>query len=465
MLSQEVTMSNIDVVQLLRPFVQTKAWDYIVVWKYGNDPTRFIEWMGCCCCGGNMNIKEEMDEEYHLAPICRDTLFHHSVRTKTCEAIANLPYAMSLYSGVHAEVAISQQPRWLIHEDSTGTQVLIPIIGGLVELFTEKLIPKDIYIMEFISAHCFVSINQEAISAQSYTNMNFNEHCYTLNPGLAGENHSSSNPGIEGPSNGSNPSTEHLSFDSNFGCLIPHEYLNQPVKISPVPKVKCRRYNNTSAKCQSSLSFHSGNGEEDKEKIYRGEPKKEVYHAKNLITERNRRKRIKTGLFTLRSLVPNITMMDRAAILGDAIEYIKELQRQEIELQDEVKALEVEDCEKNTLQFRVKRDNEQEEGTKSLPLTAIKQNSSDSTRNTQMKLQVEVNRIGRTDFMIKLCCEHKQGGFSRLMEAIDSFGLNMVNANMTTFDGKVLNILMVEATAQDISATKLREYLIKHLTS
>jgi hypothetical protein len=60
---------------------------------------RFIEWMGCCCCGGNMNLKEEMDDEYHLAPICRDTLFHHSVRTKTCEAIAKLPFAMSLYSG------------------------------------------------------------------------------------------------------------------------------------------------------------------------------------------------------------------------------------------------------------------------------------------------------------------------------------------------------------------------------
>jgi UTP:GlnB (protein PII) uridylyltransferase len=46
--------------------------------------------------------------------------------------------------------------------------------------------------------------------------------------------------------------------------------------------------------------------------------------------------------------------------------------------------------------------------------------------------------------MIKLCCEQKQCGFSRLMEAIDSFGLNVVNANMTTFDRKVLNILIVE---------------------
>lgn len=31
-----------DVVELLRPFVETKAWDYVVVWKYGNDPTRYF---------------------------------------------------------------------------------------------------------------------------------------------------------------------------------------------------------------------------------------------------------------------------------------------------------------------------------------------------------------------------------------------------------------------------------------
>ncbi|XP_058766328.1 transcription factor bHLH90-like [Vicia villosa] len=415
-----------NVVELLRPFVETKAWDYVVVWKYGNDPTSFIEWMGCCCCGGNIE-KVKIKEEYKMAPICRDTLFPHPVRTKTCEALAKLPFAMSLYSSVHGEVAISQQPIWHIQEDSIGTRVLIPILGGLVELFTSKLIAKDINIIEFISAHCCVSIKQEATSAQSYTNMNFNEHYYPLTPGLSAENHSSSNPSIEGPSNGSNPSTEHLSFDSKFDCLVPHEYLNQPVEISPIPKVKSRGYN-------KNKSFHYGNGEEVKAETVK-EPQKEMYHAKNLITERNRRKRIKQGLFTLRSLVPNITKMDRAAIVDDAIEYIKELQRQKIKLQEEVEVLDVEDCKKNTLQMKVQGDKEQ-------PLSELHQSSSDSIRKTQMELQVEVNHVRRTEFMIKLCCEMKRSGFSELMEAIDSFGLHVT-------------------TAEDIHPTKLREYLIQ----
>lgn len=65
----------------------------------------FIEWMGCCCrgsCGENtelVKLKDEMGEQYHLAPICRDTHFQHPVRTKACEALAQLPFAMSLYSG------------------------------------------------------------------------------------------------------------------------------------------------------------------------------------------------------------------------------------------------------------------------------------------------------------------------------------------------------------------------------
>lgn len=43
--------------------------------------------------------KEEKGEECHLSPICRDNYLQHHVRTKACEALAQLPFALSLYSG------------------------------------------------------------------------------------------------------------------------------------------------------------------------------------------------------------------------------------------------------------------------------------------------------------------------------------------------------------------------------
>ena len=63
---------------------------------------------------------------------------------------------------------------------------------------------------------------------------------------------------------------------------------------------------------------------------------------------------------------------------------------------------------------------------------------------TCFQVQVEVNQIGGREFLIKLYCEQKRSGFARLMEAIHSFGLQVIDANVSTVGGKVLNILTVE---------------------
>ncbi|XP_072984379.1 transcription factor BHLH3-like [Typha latifolia] len=60
--------------------------------------------------------------------------------------------------------------------------------------------------------------------------------------------------------------------------------------------------------------------------------------SRNLMAERRRRQRLNDRLSMLRSIVPKISRMDRTSILGDTIDYIKELMERIKSLQEEIKA-------------------------------------------------------------------------------------------------------------------------------
>ena len=55
-------------------------------------------------------------------------------------------------------------------------------------------------------------------------------------------------------------------------------------------------------------------------------------------------------------------------------------------------------------------------------------------------------QINERDFLIKLFCKQKQGGVVSSIEAMDSLGLQVIDVNITTFGGMVLNIFHVEVT-------------------
>ncbi|KAJ7947886.1 FER-like iron deficiency-induced transcription factor [Quillaja saponaria] len=62
--------------------------------------------------------------------------------------------------------------------------------------------------------------------------------------------------------------------------------------------------------------------------------------SRTLVSERRRRGRMKEKLYALRALVPNITKMDKASIVGDAVLYVKDLQAQAKKLKAEIAGLE-----------------------------------------------------------------------------------------------------------------------------
>ncbi|KAL7084909.1 hypothetical protein ACP275_14G251100 [Erythranthe tilingii] len=64
--------------------------------------------------------------------------------------------------------------------------------------------------------------------------------------------------------------------------------------------------------------------------------------TKTLISERRRRGRMKEKLYALRALVPYITKMDKASIVGDAVLYVQDLQMQAKKLKSEIAGLESE---------------------------------------------------------------------------------------------------------------------------
>ncbi|XP_057806433.1 transcription factor bHLH35 [Salvia miltiorrhiza] len=160
--------------------------------------------------------------------------------------------------------------------------------------------------------------------------------------------------------------------------------------------------------------------------------------SKNIVSERNRRRKLNERLYALRAVVPNITKMDKASIIRDAIEYIKSLQDEERRILAEISDLEL-----NGDFFEM--DQEDVTNFRSKP----KRTKVDKASSPIEVLEFRVSNMGENVVVVSLACSKRRDTMIRLCEAFESLKLKIITCSINAFSGRLFKTLFLEGNDED----------------
>ncbi|KAH6834490.1 basic helix-loop-helix DNA-binding superfamily protein [Perilla frutescens var. hirtella] len=120
--------------------------------------------------------------------------------------------------------------------------------------------------------------------------------------------------------------------------------------------------------------------------------------------ERRRRERINNHLAKLRSLLPNTTKTDKASLLAEVIQHVKELKRQ---------------------------------------TTLIAETSPVPTEIDELTVDNAPDEDGKPVIKASICCEDRSDLLPDLIKTLKSLRLRTLKAEITTLGGRVKNVLFI----------------------
>ncbi|CAI9785913.1 unnamed protein product [Fraxinus pennsylvanica] len=250
-----------------------------------------------------------------------------------------------------------------------------------------------------------------------------------------------------------------MNFSQNYdydphkaGCLAENQFAPAPVELFDFD---IETYSNLDCAIgsfpQDTKAVEEENDEEESSATTTTPTKKstKLDRSRTLISERRRRCRMKEKLYALRSLVPNITKMDKASIVGDAVVYLQELQKQAKKLKAEVASLESsltqgDKCHGVNIQ------------------TTNKMNATNFYSIIKKILKMDVFQVEERGFYVRLVCNKGQGVAVSLFKALESLiGFDVQSSNLaTSADSFVLTFtLHVRDSEVDMNLPNLKLWI------
>ncbi|XP_052210114.1 transcription factor MYC2-like [Diospyros lotus] len=173
--------------------------------------------------------------------------------------------------------------------------------------------------------------------------------------------------------------------------------------------------------------------------------------------ERQRREKLNQRFYALRAVVPNVSKMDKASLLGDAISYINELK-------SKVQAAESDKEEMSSQIERLKKEMAAKESRNPCPPPRLDPDPKHPSHHQDSLIDAEIDvKIIGWEVMIRMQCSKKNHPAARLMATLKELDLDVQHASVSVMNDLMIQQATVRMGSRFYTQEQLRLVLLSHL--